>query len=301
MTRYRIIYRKQDLSYRMSSLYSQNQFSIGILDSQEKSDLDRTIDWYSHFLNLSLIVLTTESRVENYEELIALYPNVSFIVFKTDTTTGEYINIMANECYSEYFLIVRTDMDLVAFDSKKLLDVMNLSSHPVVIQPLFVNEKAEVLPSIRIPFLSGKEVEPKVANPNLNSEKPEKTLYPIMGLGLYNRALFQRLRGYDEEIYSEYYQTLDLGVRCHLFGNTLVSSSFLAFQFLSRNKIMEDKSECEGMNRFYTKALSVKCIAGKNMVSKWKPYCDKEIYKEEVKKKQVVLQKTDFFNLIEKW
>ena len=55
------------------------------------------------------------------------------------------------------------------------------------------------------------------------------------------------------------------------------------------------------MDRFYTKALSIKRVSGKNMVSKWKPYVDKKVLSEEVKKKQVNLQKTDFFTLIEKW
>ena len=55
------------------------------------------------------------------------------------------------------------------------------------------------------------------------------------------------------------------------------------------------------MNRFYTKAFSRKRIAGKNLVSKWKPFVDKKVLSEEVKKKQVNLQKTDIFTLVEKW
>ena len=75
----------------------------------------------------------------------------------------------------------------------------------------------------------------------------------------------------------------------------------LAVRFPNRVSVIEDRSECSGMDRFYTKALSIKRVSGKNMVSKWKPYVDKKVLSEEVKKKQVNLQKTDFFTLIEKW
>ena len=47
--------------------------------------------------------------------------------------------------------------------------------------------------------------------------------------------------------------------------------------------------------------LSVRKLAGKNVVSKWKPYVDKDVFSDEVKKKLVNLQKTDFFSLVENW
>ena len=122
-----------------------------------------------------------------------------------------------------------------------------------------------------------------------------------MGIGLYDRALFQRLRGFDEEIVGEYYQLLDFGIRVHLFGYSLFTFSDFAVRFSQKHSIIEDRSECEGMERCYTRALSIHRIAGKNVVEKWKPYVDKKLLKEEVKSKQIILQKTDFFTLIKEW
>ena len=58
---------------------------------------------------------------------------------------------------------------------------------------------------------------------------------------------------------------------------------------------------CEGMERCYTKALSIRRINGRNIIQKWRPYVDKELYRNEIKTKQVVIQKTDFFTLMENW
>ena len=99
----------------------------------------------------------------------------------------------------------------------------------------------------------------------------------------------------------EFYQAMDFGVRCYLLGYRILTTRALALQFPERVSIIEDRSLCEGVNRFYTKALSIRHIAGKNVAEKWKPYVDKELFNEEIKKKQLLLQKTDFFTLVQKW
>lgn len=295
-----MVFRKQDLGFRMSSLYKQKQFAIGLLDFGTQEELFAAIDWYMANMNLSLHVLTTEYKMDEYD-LQTKYPEVTYIVFKSDCTTGEYINAMANECYTDYFLMVRTDMDIIAFDSAKLLEYMSSKDHPVAICPVMVSSQGDVLPSVRVPFIRDKEVDPQSFQPQIEDDRLTRTLYPVLAAGLYDRALFQRLRGYDVEIESEYFQTLDLGVRSWLFGFSLHTTRVLAVQFPRRVSVIEDRSECIGMERFYTKALSIKRIAGKNMVTKWKPYVDKKVLSEEVKKKQVNLQKTDFFTLVDKW
>ncbi len=300
MSSYRMVFRKQDLGFRISSLYKQKQFAVGILDFGTKEELEKSLEWYMANMNLSLHVLTTEYKMEQYD-IQSKYPEVTFIVFSNDTSTGEYINAMANECYTDYFFIVRTDMELIAFNGEKLLAVMAEKNHPVVICPVMLSSDAELMPTLRAPCLRGKEVDPQAFLPDLESPVEERTLYPVLQSGLYDRALFQRLRGYDTEILSEYYQSIDLGTRSWLFGYSVKLTPAIAVRFPKRVSIIEDRSECAGMNRFYTKALSIKRIAGKNLVSKWKPYVDKDCLVNEIKKKQVNLQKTDFFTLVEKW
>lgn len=297
---YRIIYRKQDLGLRISSLYQQQQLAVGILDSTNADDLMATIEWYLENMSTVVYVITTEHRLEECN-LAVKYPDVTFIVFKNSVTTGEYINAFGNECFATYFLVVRTDCSLIAFEGDKLMAIMEDKSHPAVITPVMVSGQGEVMPTVRAPYIKGKQIDPLSFMPDMESDNAVLNLYPLMGIGLYDRALFQRLRAFDSLILGEFFQMLDYGTRCHLMGNSIVTTRALAFVFPMRISIIEDRSECEGVNRFYTKALSVRKLAGKNVVSKWKPYVDKDVFSDEVKKKLVNLQKTDFFSLVENW
>ncbi len=301
MKNYKIIYRKQDIGLRLSSLYRQRQLAIGILDFAGRSELIDTLSWYNDNMNSSIHVLTTEYRMEDNQDLIEKFPDATFIVLKDETSTGEFINAFADECDATFFLVVRTDLSIIAFEGEKLMALMSDKNHPAVISPVMISSQGEVMPTLRAPFIRGKEVDPQSFMPNIESEKPEMNLYPLLEIGLYDRALFQRLRAYDVNIMGEFYQSLDFGVRCHLFGYSIVTVRMLAVQFPNRISIIENRSECDGMNRFYTKALSIRRIAGKNIIEKWKPYVDKEVLQEEVKKKQINIQKTDFFTLQKNW
>lgn len=300
MLNYRIIYRKQDLGLRVSSLYQQQQLAVGILDSATKDELSSCIEWYVENMNTVVYVLTTEYRMEE-SNLAAKYPDATFIVFKNNVTTGEFINAFANECYATYFLVVRSDCSLVAFEGDKLMAIMEDKAHPAIITPVMVSGQGEVLPTVRAPFLKGRTIDPLSFLPDMDSDKVVPNLYPLMGMGLFDRALFQRLRAFDNMIFGEFFQMLDFGVRCYLMGYSIVTTKALAFVFPKRVSVIEDRSECEGVNRFYTKAMSVRKLAGKNVISKWKPYVDKETLNDEVKKKQINLQKTDFFTLVDNW
>lgn len=301
MKNYKIIYRKQDLGLRLSSLYRQRQLAIGILDFGSREELVEALSWYTANMNSSIHVLTTEYRMEDNQDLIDAFPDVTFIVLKNETSTGEFINAFADECDATYFFVVRSDLSIIAFEGEKLMSLMADKNHPAVISPVMISSQGEVIPTLRAPYIRGREVDPQAFLPNVDSDKSEANLYPLLEIGLYDRALFQRLRAYDDKIMGEFYQSLDFGVRCYLLGYSIVTVRMLAVQFPNRISIIENRSECDGMNRFYTKALSIRRIAGKNIVEKWKPYVDKEVLKEEVKKKQLNIQKTDFFTLQKSW
>lgn len=290
----------QDVGYRISALYRQPQMAIGILDLSTKEDLIETLRWYTENMNMPLYVITLQSRMDEYDWQKE-FSSVNFIIFKLPATTGEYINAFADECYATYFLVVRTDSVLVAFDGAHLMELMAEKNHPAIITPVTLSSSMEVLPTLRAPYINGRQVDPASFVPTADYDTEEDNLYPVMELGLYDRALFQRLRSYDILISGEFYQSMDFGVRCFLFGHRIFTTRALAIQFPRRISVIEDRSLCDGVNRFYTKALSIRRIAGKNVVEKWKPFVDKELLNDEVKKKQVMLQKTDFFTLMKNW
>ena len=297
---YRVMHQRQDVGIRISSLYRQQQLAVGLLDLSTKEDLVESIKWYTANMSNALYVITLQSRMEE-EDWASLYPDVNFIVFKLPATTGEYINAFADECYATYFLVMRTDCTLIAFEGEKLMNAMGEKNHPALITPIMISSSLEVLPTLRAPYINGRQVDPMSFTPSLDSDEEELNLYPVMEIGLYDRALFQRLRSYDTLISGEFYQAMDFGVRCFLLGYRIITTRALAIQFPKRLSIIEDRSLCDGADRFYTKAMSIRRIAGKNVVEKWKPYVDKEVLNDEVKKKQMLLQKTDFFTLMKNW
>ena len=300
MSRYKILRRRQDVGMRISSLYREQQLAIGILDMGSHEELLSTIDWYLQNMNLLLHVVTTE-KVADELELTTRYPDVTFLCFENYVTVGECINAFADVCFTTYFLVVRSDVEIIAFNGAQLIGLFAEHNHPALITPYILNAEGELLPTLRAPYLRGKLLDPISAFPNSEKVMQQDNLYPLMGLGLYDRALFQRLRGYDEEIGGEFYQLMDFGIRCFLFGYRIYTISDLAIRFPNRHSIIEDRSNCPGVNRCYTKALSVIRLAGKNVTQKWKPYVDKELLKTEVKEKQIKLQKQDFFNLMKNW
>ena len=281
-------------------MYRQQQLAVGLLDLSTKEDLTESLRWYSENMSTPLYVITLQSRMEE-DDWASRFPDANFIVFKQSATTGEYINAFADECYASYFLVVRTDSVLIAFDGEKLMAHMAAHNHPALITPVMISSSGDILPTLRAPYIKGRTVEPLSFIPTIEEDAEEDNLYPVMEIGLYDRALFQRLRGFDEMIAGEYFQSMDFGVRCFLFGYRIFTCRSLALQFPERISIIEDRSLCDGVNRFYTKALSIRHIAGKNVVEKWKPFVDKEVLQDEVRKRQMILQKTDFMSLIEKW
>jgi hypothetical protein len=300
MTNYRIYRRIQDLGTRINQLHSTEQLAIGILDTGSREQLQETLDWYTREMNCCLHVVTQEDRID-VAEMQGKYPDVTFLVFASPTFSGERINAIANECHTNYFLIVRSDLLLVRFDGTSLFSLMAKSDHPAAIAAVIANKNREVVPCVRAPNLEGRQIVPRSGFPSMEEGAVADTLYPVMCLGLYDRALFQRLRGYDEQIHSEYWQALDWGIRCHLYGYSIRIAPTLMVQFPERESVIEDRTEAEGSLRCYTKALSVIQVKGRNMARKVKGCYDKTVFKEEVKKRMVWLQKTDYQTLCQRW
>ncbi|WP_293890940.1 MULTISPECIES: hypothetical protein [unclassified Sphaerochaeta] len=300
LNNYRIYRRKQELGSRVTRLHNTEQLAIGILDTGNLEQLTNCLDWYTREMNYSLHVVTQEGRFD-LGLMQEAYKDVTFLVFTSHTFTGEKVNAVANECRTNLFLIVRSDLLLVTFDGPTLLDAMTQSDHPAAFSAVVANAYREIIPCRRMPRMCGRHLDPDSGFPSLDRAVSLPSLYPFMCLGLYDRALFQRLRGFDEAIHSEYWQALDWGIRCHLLGYTVSINSALMVQFPDRESVIEDRSEAEGYLRCYTKALSVQKVNAKNVARKYKGFFDKEVYQTEVKKRMLWLQKLDFVELCARW
>ncbi len=270
------------------------KFAVAILDHGTSAQLGEAIEWYRKNLNHSLFVVTEG------EALAEQYGDVSFIVFTTWATLGEKINAVANECMANYFLITRSDLYLVRFDGKRLF---GHGTSRIAWASVVANSHKEIVPSLRIPHQEGDRIDAVSEFPLLDEERSVRTLYPLLGLALYDRAVFQRLRGFDERIESDYYQLLDWGLRAALMGHRVLSTSALLMQFIERESVIEDRSEKSGYLRCYTKALSYKKKRDGTIALK-KPkraYFERSVWKGEVKQRLRWQVKEDFPSLVAAW
>ncbi len=297
---YKIFHRKQDLGKKIEQLHRSEQLAIGILDSGSLEMLTTSLDWYVKNMNCCLHAVISNDRgdVSTFQ---ASYPDVTFLVFPTFPTLGEMVNTIADECFTTYFLVVRSDMEIVRFEGAYLFSLLSGNEAPAALVPAIANSNKEIIPSMRAPNKVGNLIDPTSYFPDMASTESHQTLYPIRGIGLFDRALFQRVRSYDEEIDSEYWQTLDLGLRYNLFGNTIGCTSAFIVRFPQTLSILEDKSPVEAMDRLHTRALSVENINGKNFPRKFRGHFDKKIFNDEVKKRLSYLVKKDFNTLCKTW
>ena len=293
--KYSVISRKQDISQLINQLHREEFLAVGIMDTGTVDDLQTTLSWFVENFNYCLHVVSSNDRF-NVEEMQAIYPDVTFIVFPKAPSLAERVNALADVCMTTYFLTMRSDTNLMSFDWKPLEARMREDEHPAMLCPWVYNKSNEEIPTLRTPLINGREVEPVSFMP---SAECSANLYPFLGIGLYDRALFQRLRGYDEDITGAYWQTLDFGVRCWLYGYPIYTVSQMAVLFYSKQFLIEDRSEQQGFERFYSKALSVHQVKGHNYIRKG-PKMSKRVINEEVKPR-LGLYKTDFRTLCENW
>lgn len=296
MTRkYSITSRKQDIGRLINQLHREEFLAVGIMDTGTPEDLVDTLDWFVGNFNYCLHVVSQNDRF-NVDEMQNKYPDVTFIIFPKAPSLAERVNALADVCMTTYFLTMRSDTNLMNFDWKPLEAKMKEDEHPAMICPWIFNKSNEKIPTIRVPHLQGREVSPLSFMPTAPCLE---NLYPFLGIGLYDRALFQRLRGYDEEISGAYWQTLDFGVRCWLYGYPIYTMSDIAVLFYAKQFLIEDRTEQQGFERFYSKALAVHQVKGRAYIRKG-PKMSSRFINEEVKPR-IKSYRTDFTALCEHW
>ena len=282
---------------QLSNLHSMSLLSVGILDVSTPERLKTVLDWYTSHMDMDLHVMTVEGRCD-VSALRASYPSVTFIVFASAGFNGEKINQFGYGCHSRFFFVTRSDADLVVFDGARIKSLMGDERHPSMVLPLRLNGKGEASPDIRLPLISDDSVDLGADMPVLF---PTDSLYPALGLGIYDTALFQRLRGYDEQIHSEFWQSVDWGIRSWTYGYPMLLSDACVFYFPGQLSLVEDMSDEEARRRVSTKALSVRLDAdGKPQMVRPKGSYDRAAF-EEVKARGRYLVKKDYPTLVKEW
>lgn len=293
---YQIFHRRQDIGRRISQLHREEQLAVGLIAHGSSDEIAQAIEHYLHHYQWPLTLLMDEEGARNLE-LQREFPQVTVLVFHGGITLGTKLNAFANECYATYFLTIRSDQEILIFKPTELLQLLLRNDRPALVTPVLVEHDNQIRPSVHQPHLQEGMINPQ---PLVPSNNLNPNLYPFLGLGCYDRALFQRLRGFDEHIYGDYWQFLDFGIRCWLYGYPIYTHPNFALKFTSRYAVVEDRSDHIGMERCLTKALGMQQLKGKNFVKRRGKGIDVKLVRSEVKPR-LALYKSDFTQLMAYW
>jgi hypothetical protein len=145
----------------------------------------------------------------------ATYPFVRFILLDKPLPAGSPINLAAAELRGGCFLVLRKDCSLDPVKAETIItEAQNLCS-----VPLMFDRHKNALPIQPLAAFANGTLRTKLAVPAVGS----RHLFPLAGIGVYNRELFIRLGGFDNSIQDEYWQLMDFGLRAYTWGERIRS------------------------------------------------------------------------------
>lgn len=203
-------------------------------------------------------IISVEGIRERYDvdELSERFPQVSFIFLKKAITTGEQINLAVGELSSPLFFVIWDDLRILhSGGALRMAERLLLNTgmyRRLCTVPLIQNSHFETLPTISIPLAYKSTVKRVLLVP---AKEGEMSLYPFDGVGIYDRARFIGLGGFDSTIKNIQWQLMDFGFRAHLWGENINSTHLVRLSY--DGDIPTDDSTADyNYRRFYLKNVA---------------------------------------------
>jgi len=211
------------------------------------------------------IVVSVEPPPAQYDidELSAQFPFVRFVLLKTHLSLGEQINLAMSEVDTPLLFVLWNNMRLVSGGGAYRM-AERLSSHEqdpdgqdgafrrLCTVPLMQSARFETLPTLRVPVLPRKKEYTRGLSP---SQEGSRSLYPVDGVGIYDRRRFIQIGGFDGALKSAYWQLMDFGFRAHLWGEEISATQMMKVSY-ETDPPPEDTSVGGDYRRFYLKNIA---------------------------------------------
>ena len=186
------------------------------------------------------------------ESLARDFPDVRLLLIKAPTTAGERINIGIAESRAPLVMCFWSDMRLSRFPPSLLSAIEK--SGAVCTVPLARNPLLEPIPSWQAPLWKKRRFSLAFRTPRKDGEP---TLFPFDFCGVYYREKFAQAGGFDRGIANPYWQKLDFGFRCFLWGERVLGSTQISLTYTGAPPA-EDSTPDQGYKLFYLKNLAVR-------------------------------------------
>lgn len=199
-------------------------------------------------------VISVETGKESYdmEELTLRYPFAQFLLLRESRSPGELINIAAMEVKTPLFFVLWNDVRFIQSGGAARIADRLLQNSPLCTVPVVQNARFETLPTLMVPALYKGTIK---TIPLVPVKEGALTLYPLDGVGIYDREQFIKLTGYDPTITSPYWQFMDFGFRAYLWGAKIPSSQLIKVVY-DGNLPPQDTSMHGDYRRFYLKNIA---------------------------------------------
>ncbi|MDR2490058.1 MAG: hypothetical protein LBD20_01490 [Spirochaetaceae bacterium] len=218
-------------------------------------------------------IVSIEGSQEQYglEELMAGFPRLMFILVPKDVCTGCKINIAAHEIKSPLFFVLWDDQRLSGIKAERINERLLKTNEELARDfslgrasgkerpykrfctvPLIQNNELQAIPTMNVPVQTRKSFE---CSPFTAEKDDFPTLYPYDAAGVYDRARFIELGGFDTAITNPYWQTMDMGMRAWLWGEEIRCDKPIRLR-IDGTGAREEASADESYRRFYLKNLA---------------------------------------------
>jgi hypothetical protein len=197
------------------------------------------------------------------ETLAREHPEVRFLLLKAPTTAGERINIGIAEARSPFVLCFWSDMRPARLPTG-LSETLEKSA-AVCTVPLSRNARLQPIPSWQSPLWKKRRLSIAYHIPRKDAEV---TLFPFDYCGIYNTERFLRTGGFDPSLSNPYWQKLDFGFRCFLWGERMLGSTQLSFTYTVAPPT-DDSTPDQSYKLFFLKNMAVRLRHEMGVLPAW--------------------------------
>jgi len=196
--------------------------------------------------------IESEKPSPEVETLSHDFPEVRFLLLKAPSTIGERVNIGIAEARAPLVLVHWSDTRLTGF-LPRAIDTIE-KSEILCSVPVSLTPQQEPFPSWQAPHWRRGRLLVTFHAPRRDGES---VLFPFDFCGVYNRQKFSQSGGFDPAVANPYWQKLDFGMRCFLWGERIQGTTGISLMYTGAPP-EEDATPDEGYKQFWLKNIAVR-------------------------------------------
>jgi hypothetical protein len=248
---------KQDRIRKYSSL-----ITVLLLNRRGKFYRDEFLEKFKDLPHVDLLCMEGPDPPYDIEERSRRFPAIRFLLVKGEVPEGERINLGMEESRSRYVFVAWSDMRLTESAVSTRLAARLDKTGNLCTVPILKTGRGELVPSIQVPALIGGIL--KVV-PWSTVKDGTMSLFPFDFCGIYDRERFLRSGGFDPQISNSYWQKMDFGFRCFMWGEKIVCDTAIQVSYQD-GVIAEDSTPDGGYKLFYLKNVAVVYKKGRGIL-----------------------------------